>query len=834
MSALKPHINRLALRMMRRDWRAGELRVLSAALVIAVTCVTSVVFFTDRIAQALDYQASELLAADLRVVSRHPLDAEFKQAARQRDLKTAETVGFRSMALGEHGNQLAEIKAVSEHYPLRGALKISQHPFDAGMVTHAIPGRGEVWVEPRLQNQLSVSPGDTIRLGAKTFTIRAFLRYEPDRGGDMFSIAPRILMNLADLPATGLVQEGSRMRYRLLVAGEQSQVKAYRRWAEKHLHGRQEVEDVSDARQEVRTALDRGRQFLGLSAIVSVLLAFIAVAMAARRYAERHLNTCAILRCVGARQSHIIRIFLVQLSALAFIASALGCILGYLAHLVLYRIAGNLILVSLPAPSLWPVLVGFAVGLLGLMGFALPPVLRLRNVPTMSVIRRELGSLGPVALTSYMFGLLVLAALVLWQAGSLKLGFSVLGGVIATAALLAGFAFLLIILLKRLLPTLHVERRFAVANITRRSVTSVVQVVAFGIGIMVLLLLGIVRGDLLASWQDSLPPDASNRFVINIQPDQLKKVSTFFSDNGLKQAQLYPMVRGRLTKVNGKALDMDSLEGERARHLAAREFNLSWAKNLQIGNKITAGQWWGNVVENRHQFSVEEGIAKTLGLHIGDVLTYQIAGETVSGKITSLRSVQWDTFRANFFVLAPPGLLDNYPASFITSFYLPENKAQLLDQLVNRFPNLTVIDISVIMNQVRGIMSRITLTVEYVFVFTLLAGLTVMYAAIQSTLHQRIRENAILRAIGASRRRLLRGLAVEFVILGLLAGVLAAFCASIAGYVLARQVFDLDFHINPLLWVVGVAGGVIGVGLAGVLGTRKVLARPPLSIIKNF
>jgi putative ABC transport system permease protein len=820
--------------MMRRDWRAGELRVLSTALVIAVTCVTSVVFFTDRIAQALDYQASELLAADLRVVSRQPIDEAFKIAAQQRDLDTAQTVSFRSMAVADNGNQLAELKAVSDRYPLRGQLKISRQPFAAGSATDTIPDRDEVWVEPRLQNQLGVSVGDSIKLGVKSFTIGAFIRYEPDRGGDMFSIAPRILMNLADLQATGLVQEGSRMRYRLLVAGDRDQVKNFRDWASDHLQNRQEVEDVSDARQEVRSALERGRQFLGLSAIVSVLLAFIAVGMAARRYADRHLNTCAILRCVGARQSHITRIFLLQLSVLAFIASAVGCALGYLAHLGLYQIAGNLILVSLPAPSLWPVLVGFLVGLLGLIGFALPPVLRLRNVPTLSVIRRELGTMKPMAVTSYLSGFVALAVLILWQAGTLKLGLSVLGGVIATGALLAGVAYVLIVLLKRALPTLHVERRFAVANITRRPATSVVQVVAFGVGIMVLLLLGIVRGDLLATWQDSLPEDASNRFVINIQPDQLEAVGAFFRDNGLKQARLHPMVRGRLASVNGKPLDVESLDSERAKRLATREFNLSWSDSLQTGNKVVNGQWWGESGDKPQQFSVEEGIAQTLGLQLGDTLTYQIAGVDVSGEVTSIRKVQWDTFRANFFVLAAPGLLDNYPASYITSFYLPDNKAPLLDALVQRFPNLTVIDISVVMSQVRTIIARITMTVEYVFIFTLLAGLTVMYAAIQSTLDQRVRENAILRAIGASRRRLFRGLAVEFVTLGLLAGVLAALCASVAGYVLAQQVFELDYHVNPVLWLIGVLSGVLLVGLAGVLGTHKVLSRPPLSIIKNF
>ena len=828
------HINKLAFRLMRRDWRAGELRVLTAALVIAVTCVTSVVFFTDRIAQALDLQASELLAADLRVVSDQPIRQEYIDTAQERQLTLAQTISFRSMVLADGGSQLAEIKAVNDHYPLRGSLKISQQAFDAGGITDQVPGPGEVWIEPRMVNQLGVSPGDDIILGSKPFKITAFLRYEPDRSGDLFSIAPRVLMNIQDLAATGLIQEGSRMRYRLLVAGEKSNVQQYRRGIEKMLEVGEHVEDVRDARQEVRIALQRGQQFLGLSAIISVVLAFVAVAMAAQRYAERHLNTCAILRCVGAQQSHISRIFLNQMVVLGFVASAIGCGIGYLAHAALYQVAGSLILVDLPAPSLWPILTGFAVGLLGLVGFALPPVWRLRDVPTLSVIRRELGSMKPLTLSSYLFGIITLAVLVLWQAGNVKLGVSVLGGIVLTALFLAVFALALIVFLKRLLPGLRVEWRFAIANITRRRVTSIVQVVAFGIGIMVLLLLSIVRGDLLESWQDSLPEDASNRFVINVQPDQIESVGQFFQDKGLTQTRLYPMVRGRQIKVNGSSLQTGSLHDERAKRLATREFNLSWANELQTDNKIVKGKWWSEEDPMRDQFSVEEGIAKTLNLKLGDVLTYQIAGENVSAKITSLRSVQWDTFRANFFVLAPVGLLEDFPASYITSFYLPDNNAALLDELVRQFPNLTVIDISVIMNQVRAIMSRITLTVEYVFVFTLLAGLAVMYAAIQSTLDQRVRENAILRAIGASRRKLLFGLATEFAVMGLLAGLLAALCASVAGYVMAEQVFELEYQLNLMMWFIGMLGGMLGIGLAGILGTRKVLARPPLTIIRKY
>ena len=818
---------------MMRDWRCGELRVLSAALLIAVTCVTSVVFFTDRIAQALDYQASELLAADMRILSREQSLDEYQQLAGEYNLKTATTVGFRSMVVSDRGNQLAEVKAVSEAYPLRGLLKISTDPFAKEEVVTRLPAPDEIWLEPRLATQLGLGVNDILTLGLKNFKVSAFLRYEPDRSGDLFSIAPRLLINIADLAATGLVQEGSRMHYRLLIAGERNEVDRFRDLVAPQLKKGERIEGVRDARQEVRIALERGEQFLGLSAIVSVVLAFVAVAMAARRYAERHLDTCAIMRCLGASHRQISSLFFLQLLMLGLLASGLGCLLGYVAHLGLYKLADSLILVNLPPPSFWPILLGLCVGLIGLVGFALPPVLGLRHTSTMRVIRRELETRSPVTISSYLFGMVALSALVLWQAGSVQLGIRVLGGVALTGLVLGLIAFGLIVFLKRLLPGLRVERRFAMANIIRRKNASVIQLVAFGVGIMVLLLLGIVRADLLEMWKDSLPDDASNRFVINIQSDQLNNVEQFFSQSGLKQARLYPMVRGRLVKINDKAMDAASLDDERARRLATREFNLSWASELQVDNEILSGQWWEGAKPPIDQFSVEEGIAKTLNVKLGDELTYEVAGERVSAKVTSLRSVQWDTFRANFFVLAPPGLLDKFPASYITSFYLPDDKTDVLDELVRKFPNLTVIDISAVMTQVRTIISRITMTVEYVFLFTLLAGITVMYAAIQSTLDQRIYENAILRAIGASRRRLLDGLATEFIILGVLAGVLAAFCASAVGYVLATEVFELDYQLSPFVWLLGVIGGGAGIGLAGILGTRHVLAKPPLAILRN-
>jgi putative ABC transport system permease protein len=832
----------MALRMLRRDWRAGELRVLAIAIVVAVTCVTAVVFFTDRIGQALKYQAGELIASDLRIIADHPLAPEIRDKAKALNLATADSWNFRSMVLADGGSRLAEIKAVSDLYPLRGELRISQQLFGAGEPVDGIPTAGTVWVEPMLLRQLNVVVGDQINVGAKRFTVAGVIKYEPDRSGDMFSIAPRVMLNLVDLPATELIQEGSRVRYSLLVAGEKSAVDQYRQHIKKQLGRGERLEGVEDARQEVRFALQRAQQFLGLAAIVSVMLSFVAVAMSARRFAERHLNTCAIMRCVGAKQSQITQLFFIQLLMLSVLASLLGCAFGYVAQSGLVNLLGELLVVKLPDSSLWPVFTGLVVGLVGLTGFALPPVMRLKEVPTLRVLRRDLGRIRPLSLSSYAFGLLAIAGLLFWQAGELKLGAIMLGGMAIAALVLTGVSYGLISLLKWLPAREGIAWRFGINNITRRTHGSVIQVLAFGVGITVMLLLVVVRTDILRAWQHNLPADAANRFVINIQPDQTQQVLDFFAKKNLSNVSLYPMIRGRLVAINGKSIEPDSLEDERAQRLVRREFNLSWAADLQQGNKITQGQWWSKqrqgatqgATQGKNQFSMEEGIAQTLGVKLGDTLTYSISGSQISAAVTSIRSVQWDTFQPNFFVVAPPGVLDTFPTSYITSFYLPPSKVSVLDELVKIFPNVTVIDISAIMNQVRRIMERVALAVEYVHVFTLLAGLMVLYAAIQATQDERLRENAILRAIGAKRRRLLQGLVTEFTVLGALAGILGAIIAVVLGYVVSVYVLDLQYLHNSWIWVIGPLGGAVGVGLSGTLGTRKVLSRPPLSVIREI
>jgi putative ABC transport system permease protein len=819
--------------MLRREWRAGELRLLFIALVVAVASVTSVGFFTDRIALALQRQANDLLGADLLLASSRPLADSYAEAATQDGLQTANTINFLSMVLTSDKNQLSDIKAVSKGYPLRGQLTIADRVFAPGSATRDIPEPGTAWVDASLLNQLALKIGDQVTVGDMQLKVTAVLVQEPDRGGDFSNIAARLMMNVQDVSKTGLIQVGSRVKYRLLVAGAADAVDEFQSYAEARSDPAVSLQSIDDARPEVRSALDRAEQFLGLAALVSVLLASVAVASSARRFTLRHLDNCAIMRCLGATQGLITRIYTLQMVVLGVLASLIGCALGYLAQMALVDLLGSLVGTELPLPSLRPVGFGLLVGLVTLLGFAVPPLLALKDVSTLRVLRREIGLAQPQSLRAYALGLALLAGLMFWQAGDIKLGAYLVFGTLAALVLFGGVAYGLVRLLSLFRERGGVAWRFGFANIARRASTSVAQILALGVGIMALLLLTLVRGDLLASWENSLPPVAPNRFIINIQPEQLNELQTFFERRGVAKPVLYPMVRARLMMINGKAVMPEEYQDERAERLAEREFNLSWAQQFPGHNQLVAGEWWGEQGNDKNELSVEEGIADTLGLKLGDTMTYSVGDAEFTATVTSLRKVDWDSMRVNFFVIAAPAVLADYPASYVTSFYVPENQSNLLNELVQAFPNFTVIDVAAIMAQVRRIIERVSQAVEYVFLFTVLAGLLVLYATIQSTQDERRHESAILRTLGASRRQLLQGLIAEFTVLGLLSGLVAALAASALGFVLAKQVLNLPYTFNPGLWVVGMLVGMIGVGSVSALGTRAILRQPPLQTLRE-
>lgn len=820
-------------RMLWRDWRSGELAILALGLVIAVTSITAVGFFIDRVERGLDQQSAELIGADIVITSGRQDVADYIEDARSQDFRVAMTQQFRSVLLAADRPQLVEVKAVTRDYPLRGVLRISDDAFGEDKATTGIPAPGDVWVEARLLQLVGLDVGDDINLGYSRFRIRHVLRYEPDRAGDMFSVAPRVMMNRDDVDATGLISTGALVNYRVLVSGAQREVERYARTLEGRLRQGEQILSVEEGRPELNTALERARQFLGLAALISVLLAGVAVATVAYRFASRHLDTSAMLRCLGASQRTVIRLFSLEVLWLSLLASTLGCALGLLTQYVISELLDQLILTQLPQPSLTPLLLGYATGIVMLTGFALPPLMSLGRVPPLRVLRRDSGAYSASAWLLYLTVLVCMALLLYLQVGDYKLVVTVLGGITATLAVLALAAYGLIRLLNRLRGRVGIAWRFGLANISRRPVSSVIQIVAFGLGIMVMLLLSTVRSDLLDDWQRSLPADSPNHFIINVQPDQVEDMQDFFEGRGVMNTRLYPMVRARLVSINAIPAQSSNYESERAKHMITREFNLSWAENMQQDNRLTAGSWWDRDAFGEPLMSMEAGLAQTLGLNIDDRLGFDINGTTIEFRISSLRSVDWDTFNINFFSVVPPGVIEDYPANWVTSVYLDGDQRQSLGQLVRQFPNITLIDVDTVMQRVRGIMDRVSLAVEFIFLFTILAGLAVLYAAIQANQDERRYENAVLRTLGARKRTLLFGLLAEFTLLGALSGLLAGLSATSLAWLLALSVFKFDYTFDISVALTGLVAGIVIVVVAGMLGTRSVMTHPPIRTLRE-
>jgi putative ABC transport system permease protein len=823
---------RIGLRLLGRGWRSGELFVLGAALVLTVAATTTVGFFADRLERGMQRQGSELIAADLMLEGSAPIPPPYVEQARALGLKTAATLEFPSVITGGRGPKLVEVKAVDSAYPLRGVLRVRpglQGPEERPTTG---PPSGEVWVEPRLLHLMEAALGDDLGLGEMRLRIGGLISYEPDRSANLFRLAPRAMINLKDIPATGLVTPASRVRYRLLVAGDLQALETFKRKVAARPPPNTRLVDAREVRPEFSSAVERATRFLHLAALVTLLVAGAAIALASRRFVERQTDAVAVMRCLGARPHLLSRAFALRLLLFGLAACALGCLCGFIAQAGLAFLLADWLAPSLPAPSLRPLGVGIGTGLVTLLGFALPPLLQLARVPPLRALRRDLGAPRTSAASAVLAATAALTLLIFWQAGEVELALQLLAGTGAVLIALVATVALLIRLAGALTGRSRGLWRLGLAALTRRPVGALLQITGLGLGIWALLLLAVVRVDLLRAWKDSLPPGAPNQFLINIQPHETEDLSRFLAENGLSSSGIFPMIPGRLIRINDRPVDPDAYSDPAAQRLAARELNLSWSDRLQADNRVVAGSWWSDP-QAPPQFSVEEGLAETLGMSLGDRLTLWVAGHEIQASITSLRHVQWDSFNVNFFVIAPRSLLGEEAATYITSFYLPDGREALLSDLVKAHPSVTLFDVGALIGQVRQVMDRGVMAVEYLFLIALIAGMLVMYAGIQASLEERRAEHGVLRTLGARRSQLLGSLVVELCAAGLLAGLLASIFADLTGQVLARELFGLDYQLNPWLWTASAAGSALLVGLTGALATYPLLIRPPLQVLRR-
>jgi putative ABC transport system permease protein len=743
------------------------------------------------------------------------------------------------MVVFSAANQLAEIKAVGLGFPLRGDLTVGQKVDETGKVVKSMPNIGEVWLEPRLINLLNVKVGDVVEVGERKLRIGKILIREPSRGGDMFSFAPRLMMNAADLPSTKLIQFGSRVKYQLLLASEPQKISKYFQQTRPQLGRGEKIEDVRNARPEIKLALDKAQQFLGLSAMVSVILAMVAMLLSSLPYIKQSLDTFALMRCFGASQNTVLQVLTIQTLMIAFFSALLGVVLGFIGQFGLAKLAGSLFLDALPPVSITPVFVGIVASIAMMFAVVLPHVWQMRNLTAMNILRRETLKQASYAQAKFLPAALVMCAMIFWQAHDAKLAFSTILALLLLCVSIVGFSYVLVNLANRLFnlssqsQTLN-DIKLGVLGLKRRFGLSTVQMIGFSMGLMVLMLLALIRGDLIRNWQASLPLDAPNRFVINIQPTQINGIKQFFTKQKINDVTIFPMVRGRLISKNGQDIAQTQWKDERAKHLAEREFNLSWASTMQSDNKLLSGHWWTPQEYGKPYISLEQDLAKTLGIQLGDKLVFDIAGSPLTLNVTSLRKVDWDSMRANFFAVTPPGVLNQYAANYISSFHLPMGADKPLNQLVREYPNFTVIDIAALMQQVRGIMQKMSSTIEYVFSFSLIAGLAVLYAALVATREERITEATLMRVFGASRRQVGIAYVAEFACIGFIAAFVAAVAANLLAYYMSEHILNIPFQLNVRLAISTMLIAATVIPLVAWLGLRGFLNVPVRQLLNSI
>ena len=828
---------KLALKLLWCDWRAGELTLLLASLVIAVSTVTTVTLFVDRLQQALLAESATFLAADRVISSSDAIDHAILKKAHSLGLQTSQTLGFLSMVFSEDRAQFSSVKAVDDHYPLRGQLIAGDAPFIRGYPVDRGPLPGELWIESRLFPSLDIEPGDYLDVGVASFPAKKVLIKEPDRGGGFNNAGPRVLMNLADVEATEVVRPGSRLQYKYLFAGTRASLESFSEWVKPQLDPSARIYGVKEGAVGIGNALDRGERFLLLGSLLGVVLAGVAIALAAQRYSLRHYDHVAIMKTLGAAPKTVDLVFLIIFVVLGCLATAAGALIGYLMQLGVAEILAPYIPIELPEPSMRPVVLGMVTGFVCLLSFALPPLLRLRAIEPVRVIRRDLGEIKLANQMTYGFGLFGTLGLMWWYSQSLELTLMIFSGGMVSLVVLFSCAHLMLRGGRMLGMQAGSAWRLALAGMQRRGQENTLQILVFGLAIMLLLILFLVRTALLTEWQSQIPENAPNHFAINIAPEDVQPIRELFAEAGVDSQPLYPMIRGRIASVNGELAE----ERDKRTHAGNNDVprsssarNLTWSGVLPDDNKIIAGQWWDPEYDGEHLVSLEKDLAYRNEIKVGDELVFTIQGRELNTRVGSIRTVAWDNMQPNFYIIFSPDALEEFPSTYMTSFYLKADQKLFLNKLLRQYPTMSVLEIDALIEQIQRIIDQVTLAIELVLVLIVGSGALVLLASIQASMDERMKQHAILRTLGAGKRLILGSLMIEFCALGFFAGVLATIGAEITVLVLETQIFELDYEINPELWLLGPTVGVVLIGLVGTLATRRVVETSPANVLREL
>ena len=831
---------KLGLRLLWREMKSGQLRIISFALILAVTVATIISVFSSRMEAGMLAKSTELLGADLRLRSSQEIPPFYEEKAKEFDLRTANTAEFPSVVLAGEDMALAAVKVVSQAYPLKGSLFVSQSAFTSGTEVFKGPPPGEVWVESRLLALLDAELGAKVEVGKSEFIITQIIQQESDRGGNFYSLSPRLMMNMQDLAASELIQTGSRVTWRLLVANQakastdneaNNALGQYIEWLEPRLSTTQSLESLSDSNLALAASLDKASQYLSLAAILAILLAGIAIAMSAKDYAKSHFDSAALIRTLGATQRQILIVFVSQLLFLATIASLIGLLLGGLLQEQLAKLISVLFINELPAPQWSAWAIASVTAPVTLLGFAAPELMRLSKVSPLRILRRDLEPLSLGIYSVYSIAALTIFGLCVWFTQDIKLSLIVIvGGAICIGIMLIILR-ALIKFLFRIIPTSKwtVYRRFSWNRVMRNDRTTSTQVMAFALIGMVMIIISVVRSDLLADWQRSLPADAPNFFAMNIQSFEAEDYKSFLEDKDIIHKPLFPMVPGRLTHINDAAVKDDP---ERREDPALqRDLALTWSEELPEGNKILEGEWFNQ--DSSAAVSVESRVGKRLGINIGDSLRFEVAGNSFEVRVNSIRSVDWGTLTPNFYMILSQAALEQLPVNYLTSFYIDESKAEHLTSLIRAFPTVTLLDMNMVFTQIQTLLSQVTLAVEYLLALVLFGGVLVLAAAIVTTLDDRLKQSAMLRTLGALKSDLRSVQWSEFALLGLLSAFIALAGAELICYLLYSHLLDLEYRFQSTLWILVPLMSTLLITLLGAFSTRKVASMPPMSIFRD-
>ncbi len=822
----------LALRLLWRDSRSGELTILIIALIIAVTSSTAIAIFSDRLQRTMTNQSAEFLAADLVISSPAPISTDWLAKAKQLNLAQASTAEFSSVLIEHDELLLASIKAVSPYYPLRGFLKTTKEDYLTETITNNGPEQGTVWLEKRILSALKLKLGDPLTVGEKQLTITRIITYEPDKKGDFYSFSPRVMINLTDLQATGIIQPGSQVRYFFQFSGEVPALTEFKQWVKPQLNPSQRTLDIHEDRPELGSALNRADRYLGLSSILVILISGVAIAMATCRYTERHFNATALLRCLGCKQNEILWLYSSQFIVLGIVASALGCLLGWFAQEALFHLLKELLPQQIAKSGLLAISFGFIVGMVTLTGFALPPLLRLKHVSPLRVLRRELEPLPTSAWLIYGFSIGLIGLLIWKYTNDIKMTTAILVIGILTLLILGLLIYVLLILARQLLPSMSLPWRFGLQGLLKNSPASISQILAFSITLVAMVISFTVRTDLIDNWQKQLPDNAPNHFALNIFPNQQAAFKQELQEKNINESQFFPVVKGRLVEINNTPVQKFVTKDTQGENATNRELSLTWAKELPEDNKIVAGNWL--ISQQIGLVSIEQKLADNLKIKLGDLLTFTVGNQQMNATVTSIRELRWDTMKPNFYMVFSPGSLDNYPSTFITSFYLPETQKNALNTLIKKFPATTILEVDLILRQFKKILTQLTQAINYLLYFALMAGFTVLFAAVYATLDNRIYEGALMRTLGAKRSFLRKIHIIEFSALGLISGLLAVAVSEAIIYALYTRVLAIEYQPSLYLWAIIPFIGILFIGIAGCWGVRHILNKSPLLVLRDL